>query len=88
MKIEIEEEELNNLKEFKKELIYIVDRIGSQSGDYCNWDPLIRDKMTAKEWADIIYQIHNDNEEFGRVRELYLIAKYIKDRKPKAFEQL
>lgn len=52
--------EIGRLKEFKEELIYLVDRLGGESGGCCEWNKETRDKMSAKEWSKIVYDFANE----------------------------
>lgn len=71
--------EIARLKEFKHELIYLVDRLGHQSGDYCNWDKFKRDSMSAKEWADIVWRVANDTLEWEKSSLVYRALEKIKE---------
>jgi hypothetical protein len=72
-------DEIARLKEFKHELIYLVDRLGHQSGDYCGWDKEKRDKMSAKEWADIVYRAVNEMLDWEKCGVVFRALEKIKE---------
>lgn len=72
-------DEIARLKEFKHELIYLVDRLGHQSGDYCGWDKTKRDSMSAKEWADIVWNAANETAEWEKCGIVYRALEKIKE---------
>jgi len=71
--------QIGRLKEFKEELIYLVDRLGHQSGDYCGWDKNEKDRMSAKEWADIVWNAANETAEWEKSGIVYRALEKIKE---------
>lgn len=70
--------EIVRLKEFKDELIYLVDRFGGDGPSYCNWN-IKEDKKSAKEWADIVWRVANENSEWEQSSLVWRIMEKIKE---------
>jgi hypothetical protein len=70
--------EIARLKEFKSELIYLVDRFGGDGPSYCNWN-IKEDKKSAKEWADIVYKAANDLSDWEKTGVVYRTLEKIKE---------
>lgn len=71
--------EIARLKEFKDELIDLVDRLGGESGGYCGWSKETRDKMSAKEWSKIVYDFANEMSEWEKSGVIYRALEKIKE---------
>lgn len=71
--------EIARLKEFKSELIYLVDRLGRESAAYCNWDKEKMDKMSAKEWADVVWRVANETSEWEQSSLVWRALEKIKE---------